>query len=61
MIEIQALFDDRHQHVDRDGNPDLCLHGIVAGAIEGFDTKVLLDPLEEQFHLPAASIQLGDD
>ena len=60
MIEPQAFFDDGNQYIDRDGDPDLSLHGIVAGAIKGLDAKVLLDPLEEQFDLPATSIQLSD-
>jgi hypothetical protein len=47
VIEIQALFVDGHQYVDRDGDPDLSLHGIVAGAVKGLDAKVLLDPFEK--------------
>ena len=43
-----------------DGNPDLRLHGILRGAIKALDVEVLLDPLEKQFHLPAAAIQLRD-
>jgi len=34
----------------------LGLHGVLAGAIEGFDSEVLLDPFEEQFHLPAGLV-----
>ena len=60
MIEVQALFDDGHQDIDRDSDPDLSLHGIVAGAIKGLDTKMLLGPLEEQFHLSTTAVELGD-
>jgi hypothetical protein len=33
---------------------------VLGSAEEGLDTQMLLDPLEEQFHLPAAAIKLGD-
>src|SRR6266851_753471 len=32
----------------------------VAGAIERFDPQMLLDPFEEQFHLPSRLVDLGD-
>jgi len=44
---MQPFLDDGHQHIDADRNPDLRLHGILAGAVERFDSQVLLDPLEE--------------
>jgi len=59
-LQPQALSDDGHQDVNRDRDPDLGLHGILAGAVEGLDPQVLLDPLEEQLHLPAALVDLGD-
>ena len=54
------LFDDGHQHVDRDGDPDLSFDSIVAGPIERFDAQVLLDPFEEEFDLPPATIEIGN-
>ena len=36
------------------------LDGVLGGAVEGFDTQVLLHPFEEQFDLPAAAIELCD-
>ena len=56
----EALADDGHQHVDRHGNPDLGLHSVLAGPVEGLDSEVLLDPLEEQFHLPSRFVDLCD-
>jgi hypothetical protein len=41
-----------HQHVNRHRDPDLSLHRILAGPVEGLDAQVLLDPFEEQFDLP---------
>jgi hypothetical protein len=47
-FEAQPFADDRHQHIDGDGDSDLSLHRVVAGAVEGFDAQVLLDPFEQQ-------------
>ena len=59
-VEFQFLLHDGHQHVHAHGNPDLRLDGVDRGPVERLDAKVLLDPLEEQFDLPAALVQLGD-
>ena len=60
MGQIQALFDYSNQHVSADCYPNLRLHRVLAGAVEHFDSQMLLDPLEEQFHLPALAIQVGN-
>jgi len=59
-IEVEPLLDDSDKHVDRDGDPDLGLHGVFRGSEEPFDPQVLLDPLEEQFDLPAALVEGAD-
>ena len=51
-FDPQFLFYDGHEDVDADGDPDLRLHGVVAGAVESFDSQMLLDPLEEQLSVP---------
>src|SRR5580658_888135 len=56
-VQTKSLLDDCHQHVDADGDPDLRPHGVFRSAVEALDAQVLLDPLEEQFHLPSASVQ----
>ena len=56
---MHLFFDNGHQHVDSDCNPDLGLDGILGGPIKRFDTKVLLDPFEEDLDLPATLKQLG--
>jgi hypothetical protein len=38
----------------------LRLHGVLAGTNEHFDVQMLVDSLEEQFHLPALTIEVGD-
>lgn len=59
-VQPQLLLDDGHQNIDREGNPDLRLHCVLGGTIEGLDPQMLFDPAEEQLHLPPGSIQLGD-
>ena len=58
--QIELLFQNGHQHVDADGDPDLGLDRIGRGAEETLDPQMLLDPLEKQFHLPPAFVQQGD-
>ncbi len=31
-VDVEALFDDGDEHVDRDGDPDLDLDGVLGGA-----------------------------
>lgn len=59
-FDAQFLSHDRHQDVDADRNPHLSLHGVVGVAIESFDSQVLLDPFEEQFHLPTALVEMSN-
>ena len=57
---MKLFFDNGDQHVSGDGTPDLRFHGILAVADETLDAQMLLDPLEEQFHLPATLVQRGN-
>ena len=57
---MKLLLDDGDEHVGRHGAPDLRLDRILAGAEEFLDAQMLLDPLEEQFHLPAAFVERRD-
>ena len=57
---MELLFDDSDQHVGSHGAPDLSLDRVLAGPQKALDAQVLLDPLEEQFHLPAALVERGD-
>jgi len=56
----QSFLDDRREDVNRDGNPDLCLHGVFGGPIECLDSEVLLDPAKEQLDLPAEVVKQSD-
>lgn len=35
---MEPFFDDGHEHIDGDGDPDLRLDGVLGGAEEGHDT-----------------------
>ena len=59
-VDVEALLDDGDEHVDRDGDPNLRLDGVLGGAEEALDAQVLLGPFEEQFDLPAAFVEPGD-
>ena len=55
-----TFFQNGDEQINGDGAPNLSAHGVGAGAIKGFDAQMLLDPFEEQFDPPAATIQLSD-
>ena len=57
---MKLLLDDGDQHVGGHGAPDLRLHRVLTGAQKFLDSQVLLDPLEEQLHLPAVLVQCSD-
>jgi hypothetical protein len=60
MLKMQTFLRNGDQQVGRYGNPDLRLDGVLAGAKEHLDSQMLLDPFEEQFHLPTLAVQVGN-
>jgi len=60
LVDPEGLIENGHHQVCADGYPDLGLHSVFAQAVEGFDAKVLLDPLEEELDLPAGFVDLRD-
>ena len=60
LLQMQPLLDDGYQDVDRDGDPYLRLHGVLRGPEERLDPKMLLDPPEEELHLPPLLVEQGD-
>ena len=58
---MKLLLDDGDEHVGGHSAPDLRFHRVLARAQKALDAQMLLDPFEEQFHLPAALVQCGDD
>ena len=61
MLKMQTFLCNGDQHIGAHGNPDLRLHGVLAGAQKRLDAQMLLDPFEEQFDLPALTIQVGNE
>ena len=57
---MQTVFQNGDGQINGDGGPDLSAHGVWAGAVKGFDAQRLLEPFEEEFDLPAATIELGN-
>lgn len=55
-----GLLSDSDQQVGDQGGDDLQLDGVFRGSQELLDPEVLLDPLEEQFDLPAGLVEIGD-
>ena len=60
MLKMQAFLCNGDQHIGAHRNPDLRLHGVLAGAQKRLDAQMLLDPFEEQLHLPALTIKVGN-
>ena len=52
-VEIEPIFDEGHEQVHRNRDPELRLHRVLGSAEEALDSQMLLDPLEKQPHLPA--------
>lgn len=55
-----AELEVRQQQIHAHREPNLCRHGVLAGAQEGLDLEVLLDPLEEQLDLPTLLVNVRD-
>ena len=60
QFDFEFFLDDCDKNVNADGNPDLSLHRVLAGAKKCFDSKVLFDPLEKDFYPPAAFVELSN-
>lgn len=60
QIDLKLLFDDGHQHINAEGDPDLCFDGVDGGTQETLGVKVALDPFEEEFDLPTGFVEGGD-
>jgi hypothetical protein len=58
--QIESLFQDGNQQINVYSDPDLGFDGVGRCAIKGFDSQMLLDPAEEELHLPALLVNIGD-
>ena len=57
---FEVVLDDGNEAICDDGNVYLYPNGIFGFSPETFDLKMLLNPLEEQFHLPAIFVKQGN-
>ena len=60
MLKAQSFFDNGDQDINSNGNPNLGLDAVRGSAEETFDPKVLFDPFEKEFDMPAVAINGGD-
>ena len=60
LVDPAGLIENGHHQVCAHSDPDLGLHSVFAQAVEGFNAKVLLDPFEEEFDLPASFVDFRD-
>lgn len=56
---MELFLHDCNQHIHRQRDPDLGKDCVFGGTVERFDSQMLFEPAEEEFHLPAAAIQFG--
>jgi hypothetical protein len=54
---LKFFLNNSYEHLGEHGPPDLRLDRVLAVAQKLLDAQVLLDPFEEQFHLPATFVQ----
>ena len=50
---MEMFSHDGDERVDAGGDPELGLDGVLRSSQERLDPQILLDPFEEQFHLPS--------
>ena len=55
--QLEVVLNDCDETVGDDCDVDLYAHRILGLSPEFFDTEMLFDPFEEEFHLPAVSVK----
>src|SRR4029078_12731930 len=58
-LTFNLLSNYCHQRVHAHSDPQLSTHRVFRTPVERFNSQMLFDPFEEQFHLPALPIELG--
>ena len=54
------FFENSNQDVNRHCGPDLRLHRVFRGSVEGLNPQVLFDPAKEQLNPPPSLIEPGN-
>src|SRR4030042_4267526 len=57
---MKSLLQDGNQQINADSDPYLGFDGVGRCAVKGFESEMLLDPAEEELHLPALLVNIGD-
>lgn len=57
---LEVVLDNGNEAVANDGDMYLYAHCILRFSPESFDLEMLLDPLEEQLHLPPILVEQGN-
>ena len=57
---LEVVLDNGNEAVGNDGDMYLYAHCILRFSPESFDLEMLLDPLEEQLHLPPILVEQGN-
>ena len=58
--QMKSFLQDCNQQINADSDPDLGFDSVGGCAVKGFDSQMLLDPAEEELHLPALLVNIGD-
>ena len=59
-VQFEVVLNDGNETVCDDGDVNLYAHRIFRLSPELFDTEMLFDPFEEEFHLPSVSVEQCD-
>ena len=59
-VQIQSLFQDGDRKINADSDSYLGFDGIGRCSVKGFDSQVLFDPAEKEFHLSSLLVNIGD-
>jgi len=51
-FQLEVFFQDGHELISTDGEPDLNANGVVRGTDKRADLQVLFDPAKKQLDLP---------
>ena len=57
---LEVVLDNGNEAVGNDSDMNLYAHCILRFSPESFDLEMLLDPLEEQLHLPPIFVEQGN-
>lgn len=59
-VQFEVVFNNGNETVSDDGDMYLYSNSILRFSPKGFDTQMLLNPLEKQFNLPSVAVKKGN-